>query len=810
MTVETKKDFLSLRKTIIENTFQHLNEKQRQAVLATEGPLLLLAGAGSGKTTVLISRIANLMLYGRASDTEEIPEDLRETDLAFLRLYRDNLDDQALREAGAAKARAICALAPVRPWEILAITFTNKAADELKHRLEKRLGDEARDIWAMTFHSACVRILRRYIDRLGYDNGFTIYDSADSQSLVKRILADFNLDDKTYQPRQILADIGRAKDAQQDPAAYQALAEKEGDHYRRRTAEVYVEYAKRLRKADAVDFDDLLFLTVKLLQTDEEVRRHYQRQFRYVLIDEYQDTNNLQYLFANLLAGGYGNICVVGDDDQSIYKFRGATIQNILNFEQQHPGARTIRLEQNYRSTGHILEAANAVIKNNQGRKGKHLWTDQGSGEKLTHYAARSQEEEANYVAQCILTSFGQGGNWSDHAVLYRMSALSNQLEFAFKRNGIPYKVVGGMRFFDYAEIKDVLAYLAVLVNPADDLRLLRIINTPARGIGATTIERVREASLASGLSVYETLQTAEEIPDLGRSATKLTAFRALLKDLSEKVNSMPLDEFYDYLLTATGYLAMLKEKPDENLARIEHIQELKSTIAGYIERSEGKDLGGFLDEIALYTDLDSGEQSENGTVLMTMHSAKGLEFDHVYLVGLEEGIFPGHRSIGDRDEMEEERRLCYVALTRAKQKLHLVSTAQRMLFGRTTANMPSRFLEEIPEDYLERAGETRRATRDNRIDIQFEDEAPWSNRPTSVASIPGRPSPSKPCYTPPVKTTLPTFQKGDTVRHKAFGEGIITNLTPMGGDALVEIAFESTGTKRLMLKAAAQHMEKV
>jgi len=813
MTEQAKQEFITLRCAVIAASFPTLNEKQREAVLATEGPLLLLAGAGSGKTTVLINRIANLILYGSASDTDRVPDGVGESDIAFLRLYLENIADPAMRQAGEARVQSLCAVNPVRPWEILAITFTNKAADELKHRLEKRLGNEAGDIWAMTFHSACVRILRRYIERLGYDNGFTIYDAADSQSLVKRILTEFDLDDKTYPPRRVLAEISRAKDALQEPAAYQAAAEKEGDHRRRKTAEVYVEYAKRLRAADAVDFDDLLFLTVKLLQSDAEVRRHYQRQFRYVLIDEYQDTNHLQYLFAKILAEGSGNICVVGDDDQSIYKFRGATIQNILDFEHQHPGVRTIRLEQNYRSTGHILEAANAVIKNNQGRKGKRLWTDQGQGDKLTHYIARSGEDEASYVAQCILDHFGQGGAWSDHAVLYRMSALSNQLEFAFKRNGIPYKVVGGMRFFDYAEIKDVLAYLAVLENPADDLRLLRIINVPARGIGLTTVERLREASMVSGRSIHDTLQHAEAIPGIGRTAAKLSAFAVFLQDLRKKATSMPLDAFYDYLLEATGYLAMLREKPNENLARIEHIQELKSTIANYIERSEDKSLRGFLDEIALYTDLDSGEQAESGAVIMTMHSAKGLEFDHVYVVGMEEGIFPGHRSIGDQEEMEEERRLCYVALTRARQKLHLTSAAQRLLFGRTTANMPSRFLEEIPEDTLARTGQPRRGFKDPLADVNFEDEVPWGNRAERLSGREmGGSTPQKPRYRAPASprgNTLPAFQKGDAVTHKAFGKGMITGLTPVGGDALVEIAFDTVGTKRLMLKAAAQHMEK-
>lgn len=812
MTNSDRQAFIDIRRELIAAEFNNLNDLQRRAVMATEGPLLLLAGAGSGKTTVLIHRIVNLLLYGRASDTDEVPGGITETDLAFLRLYWENLENETLKQAGEARARGLCALDPVRPWEILAITFTNKAADELKLRLERRLGDEdARDIWALTFHAACVRILRRYADRIGYDSGFTIYDTADTQSLMKRILADLNMDDKTYPPRRVLSEISKAKDMQLDARAFEHAMEKEGDHRRRQMAKAYLEYEKRLRAAGAVDFDDLLFLTVRLLQEHEEVRTHYQRQFRYVLIDEYQDTNNLQYLFASLLAGGRKNICVVGDDDQSIYKFRGATIQNILNFEAQYPGARTIRLEQNYRSTGHILKAANAVIENNYGRKGKTLWTDQGDGDKLTHYIARNQEEEANYVAQSILAHFGAGGSWDENAVLYRMSALARELELAFKRNGIPYKVVGGMSFFDYAEIKDILAYCAVVANPTDDLRLLRIINTPARGIGQTTIERVRDASLSAGRSIFDILQHAADFPALARAAGKLKQFGDLLQNLQEKERTMPLDGFYDYLLETTGYLQVLREKPEENAARIEHIQELKSNIVSYIQQNEEASLKGFLDEIALYTTLDNLEEAQNGVVLMTMHSAKGLEFDHVYLVGIEEGIFPGHRSIGDQEEMEEERRLCYVALTRARKKLHLVSAANRMLFGRTTANMSSRFLEEIPADQIEQKGYIRERHSQDGYFSSTPEEA-WGYRAERIAGGHTQPQKTTVRHTPTTapSAALQTFQKGDTVKHKAFGAGLITGVTHMGGDALVEIAFETVGTKRLMLKAAAQHMEKL
>ena len=822
MTNEQKREFISYRRAVIEKQFGHLNDMQREAALKTQGPLLLLAGAGSGKTTVLISRIENLLVYGSGSDSDIVPEDITETDLAFLRLYCENLENEALRQAGAEKAKALCQVMPAQSWQILAITFTNKAAGELKERLEARLGDGAKDIWAMTFHAACVRILRRYIDRIGYDRGFTIYDMADVLSLIKRILADLNLDEKTYAPRKILGEISRAKDNLQDAATYETIAEKSGDYRKQKTALVYLEYEKRLKAAQAVDFDDLLFLTVRLLQKDEGVRNDYARQFRYILIDEYQDTNNLQYLFASLLAQGHQNICVVGDDDQSIYKFRGATIQNILNFEEQYKGAKTIRLEQNYRSSGHILEAANAVIANNEGRKGKKLWTQAGMGEKITHHIARDQMEEANYVAQRILEDFGQGGSFLGHAVLYRMSALAREMELAFKRNGIPYKVFGGMSFFDAMEIKDILAYMAAVSNPADDLRLTRIINVPARGIGGTTVEHLREISLRQGKPISAILDEVNSHESLKRAAAKLAHFGNLLASLRQKAQSLPLDEFYDHLLEDTGYLRMLREKPEENAARIEHIEELKSNIVNYLGQNPEGDLRGFLEEIALYTDLEEAEEGAETVTLMTMHSAKGLEFDHVYLVGQEEGIFPGHRSIGEVEEMEEERRLCYVAITRAKKKLHMISASQRMLFGRTTANMPTRFLEEIPEDYKEQTGNVRASYQNTYGQNSRGETSHWTDdfaqrHPNEAQGMPQRGA-STYEKSPRRAMSLPTappgahqaFARGDQISHTAFGKGQITQITPVGGDVLAEIAFEEVGSKRLMLKAAAAHMKKL
>ena len=516
-TTDFEKRYIAARRAVIEADFARLNPMQRQAVLATEGPLLILAGAGSGKTTVLINRVANLLKYGRASDTDEIPENATEADLAVL-------------EAGPSpEAQRIAAYGRVEPWRIIAITFTNKAADELKTRLESMLGPEANDIWARTFHSACVRILRRDADRLGYPRDFTIYDTSDRLSVMRAILRELDLDDKVYAPKSVLARLDSTRDELLSPELFAQRYGASGDVRLRKTAEIYKLYAQRLFAAGARDFDDLLYNTVRLFRECPDVLEHYQRQFKYVLIDEYQDTNNLQYMLASMLAGGWGNICVVGDDDQSIYKFRGATIENILSFEKEFKGCRTIRLEQNYRSTGHILGAANAVIANNTERKGKTLWTNAGDGDKLLLYTAQNEDDEAQFVASRILAWRGGGGNFRDCAVLYRMNAQSNRLEFAFKRNGIPYRVVGGMRFFDRAEVKDMLAYLTVLLTPGDDLRLARIINSPQRGIGEKTIETARQLAVRLGTSLYEVVRHANEYEELRRAAPKLIAFSDMM-----------------------------------------------------------------------------------------------------------------------------------------------------------------------------------------------------------------------------------------------------------------------------------------
>ncbi len=826
---ELEKRFVTARRELILRDFQGLNDMQQRAVMATEGPLLLLAGAGSGKTTVLINRVANLIRFGRASDSEELPEGAGEAELAVL--------EKAVRETGelSPEVEALCALDPVEPWRICAITFTNKAADELKSRLEARLGPGAQDIWAMTFHSACVRILRRSGEAMGLPSSFTIYDASDSAAVMKRVLKELNMDEKTFPPKVVLSAISRAKDNMLSAEDFAAQAEKGWDPRNKQIAKAYIEYSRRLLAADALDFDDLILFTVRLLRDYPEVRERWQRQFQYVLVDEYQDTSKIQYKLAAYLAGGRGNICVVGDDDQSIYRFRGATIENILGFEKLYKNARVIKLEQNYRSTGHILGAANSVIKNNLGRKGKNLWTSAGDGEKLTLHIAENDDEEAAFVAGKIVEGVSSGMRWGDFAVLYRMNAQSNRLEYAFKRMSIPYRVVGGTRFFDRMEIKDVTSYLCAVQNPADDLRLLRIINNPPRGIGETTLERLRAISATERRPLLDVAADAALYPELKAAAGKLMKFLELIMELRTLSESMPLPEFYDALLDKTGYLAALGDS-DEALARRDNIMELKSNIVNYAAGAESPSLAGFLDEIALYTDLDSMEAGENSVVMMTIHSAKGLEFPSVFLVGMEDGIFPSSRTIGDEEEMEEERRLCYVALTRAKRSLTLTAARRRMLFGRTSSNLISRFVEEIPEEHIDKPADAVRQGLRYEPDPEYMDYALRerqferreargayrehlspndARRPGPIRSASGvaRPGPSRPPVgkTPAAKASpaLLELRPGDAIRHKAFGQGTVTDVKTMPGDALVTVDFGGT-QKRLMLRAAGAFITKL
>ncbi len=790
--------FCILRKKAIAMQFNRLNAEQQQGILSTEGPLLLLAGAGSGKTTVLINRIVNLLRFGGGSDRDEVPSYIKEEDLAYLEAY---IGQETHSEEDNFKMQRICALEPAKPWQILAITFTNKAAGELKERLEQSIGGMGQDVWAATFHSACVRILRREIEVLGFPSSFTIYDSDDSLRVIKASMKELNIDEKMLPPRTIMNYISKAKDECMLAEEYLEESRNNNDYRREMIAKVYQSYQNKLWSAGALDFDDIILHTVRILQQHKDVRAYYQQKFRYILVDEYQDTNHLQYLLTTLLADGHKNLCVVGDDDQSIYRFRGATIRNILSFEQDYPNARVIRLEQNYRSTGHILESANAVIGNNQGRKGKKLWTDQGNGEKIQVYEAFNEQDEANHVANQILEAYREGTPFRDNAVLYRMNALSNQMEIAFKRNSISYKIVGGVRYFERAEVKDMLSYLCVIHNPRDDLRLLRIINVPARGIGKKALDTLKEVAEGMSLPLWSVLERVEQYPSLAKSAPKFRAFYSMMEELQQAAQFLSLPEFYEQVMEKTGYMAMLNEKPKENMSRIENVKELRSSIAGYLENTEEGSLSGFLDEVALYTDLDSHDETNNSVTLMTMHAAKGLEFPHVFVVGMEEGVFPGFRSIGETEELEEERRLCYVAMTRAKKVLHLSSAGQRMLFGKTTANLPSRFSREIPEEYLN--VRSRKQNAQTERPVARETIAP----PSNYHAVPK----NKVAYRkPPIKSApLPSYTKGDMVEHKAFGKGMILSIQAMGGDALIEIAFDTVGTKRMMLKTAAQHMTK-
>ena len=797
MTHELEERFLAARQTYISRQFAQLNPMQQEAVRTTQGPLLLLAGAGSGKTTVLINRIANLMRFGRGSDSLEIPDGVEPEDVAFLESLGENpAEDDVIR------ADRLCAVEPAAPWSIMAITFTNKAANEMKERLAVLLGPQAQDIWAMTFHAACCRILRRDIEKMGYSRSFTIYDSSDSERIMKEIVQDMGLDDKTFPAKYVLGAISREKDKMISPWEMLERAENQGDLRAIQIAKAYSQYQARLKDNNALDFDDIIYVTVQLLQQYEDVRAFYQRKFRYILVDEYQDTNHMQYLLTSLLAAGHRNICVVGDDDQSIYRFRGATIENILNFESQYKGTRTIRLEQNYRSTQSILNAANAVISHNLGRKGKRLWTDNGQGEPITVYEASDEGTEGNFVAGQILAG-SHGKSFRDYAILYRTNAQSNALEYALKRNGIPYRVIGGTRFFDRAEVKDMLAYLCVINNRSDDLRLKRIINNPPRGIGAKTIETASRLAEAEHKPLYAVISQSGEYGPLEKSAGKLRQFSELIESLAQLLDEgMSLPEFYDILLQRTGYEDMLKGKDtEENKTRLENVRELKSSIHSYLQNADIPTLAGFLEEIALYTDLEQYHEGDEAVVMMTMHSAKGLEFPSVFLVGFEDGLFPGMRAIGDAEEMEEERRLCYVAITRAKEHLTISYARQRMIYGRTSASLPSRFLKEIPDSCIVKKGGYR---------VSAESGYSGQRQIRGTGTAPAKKVQTGFSLGATAPAAMLDLNQGDMIQHAAFGKGMVLSVRKMGGDALLEIAFDDIGTKKLMAKTASAHMKKL
>ncbi len=772
-----------LKQNVFKRLYSRLNDMQRAAVLKTTGPVLILAGAGSGKTTVLIHRVANLIRFGRASEVEGLPNVWDDADFAFLQDYADG------RVEDDGRLESLLAVQPVRPWNILAITFTNKAAGELKERLSLALGDRGGDVNASTFHSCCARILRAEIEHLGYTGNFTIYDTDDSLRVIKECMKTLNIDDKHFAPRAILSAISAAKDTMEDASMFPAG----GDYFEQVAAKVYALYHKTLKDANALDFDDMILLTVQLFEQFPEVLEKYRSRFRYIMVDEYQDTNHKQFRLVELLAGGSKNICVVGDDDQSIYKFRGATIENILSFEQQYPGATVIRLEENYRSTGTILDAANEVIANNTQRKGKTLWTSNEQGDKITVYRGVNEQAESAFIAKTINEHVKNGAKYSDHAVLYRMNAQSASLEQALIRFDVPYRILGGLRFFERKEIKDMLAYLCVLANPGDRLRLMRIINEPKRGIGNATLDAADQIADQLGISLFEVISHAEDYPLLSKKAGPLAKFAEMMQSIMDGLEERSISETFQLLLEESGYLQALKAQGFEGQTRVENIEELGSTIAKYEEETEEPTLAGFLEEVALYTDLDNYDPDADAVVLMTLHSAKGLEFPVVFIPGMEEGIFPGMQSIYNPAECEEERRLAYVGITRARKRLYLCCAGERMLFGRTNRNRQSRFLEEIPSTLVERRDELAQRMQQQRAAAA---SAPATHRPAvNRGSSIGSRAAARPAAAPAAFD----ISVGDTVSHRVFGKGLVISITPMGGDHLVEIAFDKVGTKRIM-----------
>ena len=760
--------------------YDKLNEPQREAVYHTDGPLLILAGAGSGKTRVLTHRIA------------------------YLIGERD-----------------------VNPWNILAITFTNKAAEEMRQRVDNLVGFGAESVWVSTFHSACVRILRRFIDRLGYENHFTIYDTDDQKTLIKEVCRKVDVDTKVFKERSLLSAISSAKNEMILPDEFELNAG--GDFAKMKIAKVYREYETQMRANNALDFDDLLVKTVQLLQTQPDVLESYQERFRYIMVDEYQDTNTVQFQLVSLLAGKYKNLCVVGDDDQSIYKFRGANIRNILDFEHEFPDAKVIKLEQNYRSTGNILNAANSVIANNRGRKEKSLWTENGEGELIRLRQFDTAFDEADFIGEDIKNAVRQGGSYNDSAVLYRTNAQSRLLEEKFIAMNIPYKIVGGVNFYARREIKDLLAYLKTIDNGRDDVAVRRIINVPKRGIGLTTINRIQESATERGIGFYEALLAPELIAGVGRSATKLDSFAALIEYFKTLAEEMNITDLLQEVIEKTGYIESLEnEDKEEAKTRKENIDELISKAATYEESCQDKDekatLSGFLEEVALVADIDSLDEDQEYVVLMTLHSAKGLEFPRVYLAGMEDGLFPGYMSInaGDREELEEERRLCYVGITRAEQELTLTSARRRMVHGEIQYNPMSRFVKEIPRELLD--------TGNKKFTQETEMPAQQNTYARAREAFRAQAFAGALCGMTPAKNqgagkpltgsqALASLQKGsqlaaggngplgyevgDRVRHVKFGEGTVTDIKEGGRDHEVTIEFDSVGTRKMFAKFA-------
>lgn len=789
-----KSEILALRRAVLEKDFARMNDRQKQAVFTVNGPLLILAGAGSGKTTVLINRIANILRYGDAYNSTYLRDDLDENDIAACKAYIEN-GTPLTTETQEHLSVSACA-----PWRIMAITFTNKAAGELKDRLCAMLGETANDIWASTFHSTCARILRRDGERIGYSSHFTVYDTDDQRRLMKSILKELDISEKNITPKSILNEISRAKDSLISPAEYALTV---GDDFRLKIiSRAYTTYQKRLEDADAMDFDDLINKVVELFKKCPDVLEYYQNRFRYLMVDEYQDTNHAQYTFVRMLAEKSGNLCVVGDDDQSIYKFRGATIENILSFENTFQNATVIRLEQNYRSTQNILDAANAVIEHNTERKGKTLWTQNGTGAMIHLHTAENETDEAERITKIILDGVAAGRKFSDYAVLYRMNSQSLTFERNFAKSGVPHRIIGGTRFYERREIREMIAYLSVINNPSDEMRLRRIINTPKRSIGDRSVEVAAQIGQQTGETLFEVVSHAKDYPALSRAANKMTLFAAQMQGLIELNNDeeVTLGELYDELVERIDYLNFLKtDDPESAEDRAANVQELASNLRRFEEENPEGTLSDFLEEVSLITDIDNYDNNADSVVLMTVHSAKGLEFPVVFLPGMEENIFPGMANVYVPSEVEEERRLAYVAITRAKEELYIFHAESRMIFGMTNRNRVSRFVEEIPETLVEHTRSRDYSARPVSMP-SFGGAKPFGEAPKtkSVAEAGG--------FTPkPRVKPAPagTYRVGDTVLHKTFGTGLIVSATPMANDTLLEVAFDKVGTKKLFANFA-------
>ena len=777
-------DYNTLKRNALTSFFSRTNEMQRKAVFQVKGAVLIIAGAGSGKTTVLCNRIANMMRFGNAYLDNEV-RDITPEEEQFLEAFptMEKTPENAERLA------QIVAVDPVEPWNILAITFTNKAAGELKQRLIDMIGEGAEKINASTFHSACVKILRREIENLGYQRSFTIYDEDDSKRVIKDVMKRLDMDEKVFNPKVFKNMISRCKDKMISPEEYAPMAQASGELLEKRCAEVYTQYQAALRAASAVDFDDIIYLTVKLFEDFPDVLSHYRHLYKYIMVDEYQDTNVAQYRLISLLAGDNGNLCVVGDDDQSIYRFRGATIENILNFEKQYPGSVVIRLEQNYRSTENILNAANAVIKNNTQRKEKALWSDLGAGEKIKCCNFDSEIAEARFVADTILDGVKNGKHYTDYALLYRSNSQSRSFENTLARSGVPYTIVGGLRFYDRKEIKDIMSYLAVLNNPYDTVRFRRIINEPKRGIGDATVEEIIRIADGLHMSPIEVCREASQFETLSRKSAALKAAANLFDELDELADTLRLDELIDAVAEKSGYIKAMQALGEEGAGRIENITELKSNAMTLLEENPETTLPDFLEQVALVSDLDSYDDNLDRVSLMTMHSAKGLEFDTVFMVGAEDNIFPSYRSMNDPSEMEEERRLAYVAITRAKRMLYITHTSYRVLYGQTMRNKLSTFVREIPEDLIEKTGE-----RVQRPASEWKKPVKPNYLAQEAAMATARPT--------PVVSGI-VFAAGDRVKHNVFGQGTVAEARRMGNDTMLTINFDNGQTKKVMANFA-------